>query len=426
MQKQTLHIAKNSSKSALMCQWILVLNIVLISAFNNNIFAQNLSIDWGKSWGSMQKESGNVLKKDSYGNMYLAGVFDKSFTYTISNIEYKISSKGRYDIFFAKLNVNGELVYMQTIGGADNDVLQDMDVDAAGNVYLCGNFLNAIDLGSVDSVAYHSKEDIVFFVAKYDTKGICLFARTFGDFGDDICKNIRIDAGGNIFISGFFTEKIGFYSKVDQLKSIYARGFNDVFLIKLNMDGNALWARNYRPNTEVQSLSMDFDKLGSVFLAGVYQGNMYINTGVKPIVLTSNLFSKDFYFSKYDSLGNLVFVKSVGNIGGEYVYQLCINQNSDIVIAGYFQQELDFDSSVNTTILKSQNVQDGFVAGYSNTGAFKYVQRFSIIGNNAKFSMITDQQSNIYLAGILFGEANFFGIGNRDTVVQSKGNADIS
>ena len=276
MQKQPQHIADISPKSTQICRWIIIVNIVFNGAFSNNISAQNLSIDWGKSWGSMQKESGNLLKKDSYGNMYLAGVFDKSFTYMISNIEYKVTSKGSNDIFFAKLNVNGELVYMQSIGGADNDVLQDMDVDAAGNVYLCGNFLNAISLGSTDSAAYHSQGETDFFVAKYNTKGDCLFARTFGDFGDDICKNIRIDTDGNIFISGFFTEKIGFNKKTDQVVNIYARGFNDVFLVKLNKDGDAKWARNYRPNTEVQSLSMDVDKLGSVFLAGVYLSLIHI------------------------------------------------------------------------------------------------------------------------------------------------------
>ena len=428
MQKQTLHIAKFNFIPALLCRILIVLSTLFGSIISYGQLASTLNLDWGKSWGSLQNESGNILKSDSDGNIYMAGVFEKGFTYTISNIEYKTTSFGNKDIFFAKLNINGELVYLQTIGGADNDVLQDMTVDATGNVYLCGNFTNAINLRSTDSTQYHSQEDIDFFVAKYDTRGKCEFARTFGDYGDDICKNIKTDTKGNIFICGYFSDKLRFKRKADQLEGLYSRGLNDVYFVKFNSNGDALWARNFNPNTNSneESLCMDTDKLGNVYLAGIFINDMDVNTGSKNVKITSIINSKDLYFSKYDSLGNFLFAKTIGNFNLEYVHQLCINQNSDIILAGAFEKELDFNPSFNiSNILTSPNGPSGFVAGYSSNGTFKYAQRLPYAGSNNLYAMVTDEQSNIYLTGSFFGEQSFSGFGIKDTMVVSEGNNDI-
>ncbi|MCC6383869.1 MAG: hypothetical protein LC117_06740 [Bacteroidia bacterium] len=67
------------------------------------------------------------------------------------------------------------------------------------------------------------------------------WARQFGEIRDDVETSTKVDALGNVYVTGYFSGTIDF----DPGASIYnltSAGSVDVFISKLNTSGNFVWA----------------------------------------------------------------------------------------------------------------------------------------------------------------------------------------
>jgi hypothetical protein len=397
--------------------------MLCLQIFAIDVISQDLALEWGKSWGGKLNESGNIIKSDGYGNIYVGGVFEDTLTYTLSNVEYKIRSQGNGDIFLAKLNSTGEIIFFKTIGGKSDDQLKDMYVDAFGSVFICGNFRDNIDFNYPTLRQFWSKGDLDFFIAHYDAKGNYVFAKTFGNVGIDQCLAIKVDMKRNIYVCGFFSESMLYKDAQSVSKTIFSIGKTDAFYAKLNFNGEFLWIKSYNSRPD-KGLSMDVDLEGNVFIAGIYQGEIQISGSSGNLVVNS-AGSPDVYFAKFNNLGEALFLKSIGGTGTEDLYQLSLTRSGEIVLTGYFQRSIDMDPSTEINILKSELFEDGFIAAYTAEGAFRFAQRFSITSDDGNYKIVADEDDNIYLSGSLFRSGSFSGFNGRDTILNSFGYHDI-
>ena len=78
------------------------------------------------------------------------------------------------------------------------------------------------------------------FVAKTDPDGNINWAFKFGGPGNDISYGISLDKLGNIYVFGAFTQKAYFGHLTLQTQKI---SNSDIFLLKLNKNGNVLWVQ---------------------------------------------------------------------------------------------------------------------------------------------------------------------------------------
>src|SRR5207248_6433805 len=78
--------------------------------------------------------------------------------------------------------------------------------DAAGNLYVTGRFVGAVDLAPGSAVGVLTSlggQDA--FVAKYSSTGTLLWARSFGSAaGDDVGYDVKVDASGTVYATGTF------------------------------------------------------------------------------------------------------------------------------------------------------------------------------------------------------------------------------
>ncbi len=109
---------------------------------------------------------------DTADNAYVAGTgFGNGFPMTVGALQSP--SPGFQDGFLARLSPNGDLmVYSTYFGGAQDDTLLDMALDATGNVYLAGSTTssNFPVSSSAIQTAYRGNTD--GFVAKIDLVGV--------------------------------------------------------------------------------------------------------------------------------------------------------------------------------------------------------------------------------------------------------------
>jgi Subtilase family/Secretion system C-terminal sorting domain len=166
----------------------------LVSSFNNivgnsaNITVTNISPAGNIDWQA-------VLLNTNISNSYLVDqVIDLAGNLYIVSA---LSNGSNHDIFTAKYDNVGQLIWSHTFNGSGNgnDVPATLKLDNFGNVYVAGNTTSST---------------LTDFIAlKYDSNGILLWTDTY-DFNGyaDIATDLQIDNSGNIWICGTTSESM--------------------------------------------------------------------------------------------------------------------------------------------------------------------------------------------------------------------------
>ncbi|MBN1186872.1 MAG: hypothetical protein JXB49_31635 [Bacteroidales bacterium] len=108
---------------------------------------------------------------DNFDNIYVSGFFMD--TLTIKN--YFLQTRGLLDIFIAKFDNNGKLIWVKQAGGFDVDMCQNIYTDIYNNVYVSGAFKGAAHFE--DTVLY-SQRTYNYFTAKYSNAGDLVWVKT--------------------------------------------------------------------------------------------------------------------------------------------------------------------------------------------------------------------------------------------------------
>jgi len=110
---------------------ILILTLLALLS-TTTLQAQDLI--WAKrAGGSSFSDIGFGIAGDGSGNSYVTGIFGGSATFGPGEAnETTLTTAGSVDIFVAKYDVNGALVWAKRAGGSDSDVGLGIAVDNSG------------------------------------------------------------------------------------------------------------------------------------------------------------------------------------------------------------------------------------------------------------------------------------------------------
>ena len=122
------------------------------------------NVVWAKSYGSTVGDIAQGVALDPTGNLYVTGFF--SSTMTVEGVT--VTSKGLFDVFLAKFDPNGVLLWLKTAGGTGADIAHGVVSDSLGNVGIVGEFQGKATFGS-HSVTAAGLGDA--FIAKYRRGG---------------------------------------------------------------------------------------------------------------------------------------------------------------------------------------------------------------------------------------------------------------
>lgn len=127
------------------------------------------------------------LAIDLSDNVYLTGT-------TLGTFDGQVNS-GQQDSFVTKFDTDGNQQWLSQFGGVRKDHLTGVGVDSLGRVYVSGWTDGAFDgqtgNGSVDS-----------FVVTYDAGGNQIQTQFVGGSDEDIAHDIQVDATGNVYLVG--------------------------------------------------------------------------------------------------------------------------------------------------------------------------------------------------------------------------------
>ena len=159
-----------------------------------------------------------------------------------------------------------EFAWAKSMGGSFDDDGQSITVDAVGNIYTTGSFLDTIDFDpgpGTYNLSSAGWKDI--FIQKLDANGNFIWAKSMGGVSYDVGNSITIDALGNIYIIGVFEDTVDF----DPGTGTYyltSAGSRDIFIQKLDSSGNFIWAKSAGGSDYDGGSSIAVDTTGNVFV----------------------------------------------------------------------------------------------------------------------------------------------------------------
>lgn len=167
---------------------------------------KNGETKWRKLLGGKKVDRGIAISRAKDGNLLILGE-GKSF-----------NQNSDQDIYAAKVSLDGKLIWENAFGG-------DRDEFAAG---IAGtNDGGALLVGDSESFSKKGYRDI--YIVRLDKNGKMLTTKTIGGKLNDEANALTRTADGNFMMAGS--------------REIKSSGDADFFLLKLNQNGEKIWAR---------------------------------------------------------------------------------------------------------------------------------------------------------------------------------------
>lgn len=300
-----------------------------------------------------------------------------------------------------------------SFGTENYEGVRSIAVDEDENVYITGSYSDTIDLdpGVNQSVfpnySTYSLGAYDIYLLKLDSLGDYVWAKTIGTQSTEHGYSVIYDSTGFIYISG----TISSYTNVDQgasNTSLNIAGFHDVFVQKLDLDGNHIWSKGLHGKGIDYVGGLDLDQSGDIIVTGEIGDTMWFDSPYTDSLFPENYPYSDAFVVKMSKVnGSILWSKVFGGNNNVAANSVAVDYNNDIIISGWFIDTCDLnpDDSLEYLVAES-NDRSPFVVKLSNNGDFIWGKAMPSSGGTpsgslggAGLSLAISTNNDIYVAG---------------------------
>ena len=357
---------------------------------------------WAKNFGSEMFEHGGAITTDDVGNVYITGNYEGTVNFDPEGSGFEITSAGAQDIFILKLDSNGDFVWAKSVGGADFEEALSIAYSPIGQVILSGFFYEPIDLDpGVDEFILTSEGLSDTFILRLDENGDFISAQQYGGTGIDLAIDMTVNAVGDLFITGYFTNAADMNPDAVEEHILTATGGGFAgYVLHLNNAGEFVKA-GLTHGGETFNNGIAVDEMDNIYVSGYFTGTVNFNHDPNgtPINYTSATQYNGFVM-KVDSFGNVAWAKHLECNDFLMGYDVAVTGEGNVVSAGYFTGTADFDPSSDEFSLthQSSNATDAYLSILDAEGNFINAYQFGGVNFMDANSVGVDSQNNIYTA----------------------------
>jgi uncharacterized delta-60 repeat protein len=192
----------------------------------------NGNIIWAKTYGGTNWDYASSVQQTSDGGYIVAG-YTESF------------GAGGYDAFLIKTDANGNIIWAKTYGGIGDNRAYSVQQTSDGGYIVAGR-TNSFGGGGSD-----------IFLVKTDANGNIIWAKTYGGTNWDYASSVQQTSDGGYIVAGY-TQSFG-------------AGWEDIFLVKTDANGNIIWAKTYGGTNVDTASSVQQTSDGGYIVAGYTQ-----------------------------------------------------------------------------------------------------------------------------------------------------------
>ena len=331
---------------------------------------------WNKTLGSPNQDDGVAVAVDEDGHVYVVGNSWGSWGEPLE------PTAGGWDVFVAKLDSDGTLLWHTFLGSPNYDWSSGVGVDSAGNVYVLGycwatwgDPLHPF-AGGVDDA----------FVAKLNGDGELQWNTFLGgrggthDENNDRINHIDFDANGNAYLAGWSRSSWG--------EPVRAKSEgSDCMVAKLASDGTLIWHTFIGAYGEDQTVKMLLDDQGAVYI----MGNDWSPWG-SPVAQHAGL-GYEVIVAKLNENGELQWHTFMGAEGNDSGTDMSMDAGGNLYVAGV--SYAGWGSPVNAY----SGGADVFAAKLSNDGVRQWSTFLGSPHTEHSGRILAAGNGNVYVAG---------------------------
>ena len=259
---------------------------LIASSGGYDIFLQKLSSNgnflWAHAMGTAPwNEVGNSIATDAYENVYTTGYYTDTIDFDLGPGVFNLPPVGISDAFIQKLDQNGNFIWARNMGSPTKSTKgQSIRIDANRNVYTVGTYNGPTDFDpGVGITVLTPVNTYDMFVQKLDSNGNFLWAKSFGGVGVDIVESCALDDLGNLYTTGRFANTTDFDPGTGVF-NLTPTGLNDIFIQKLNSNGDFDWAVSLGGNNFEGGQYIEVNEEDQVHAVGYFVDTSDMDPGV--------------------------------------------------------------------------------------------------------------------------------------------------
>lgn len=221
---------------------------------------------WGKNaGGSTSTDIGYGITTDPNNNVIITGTYN-SPTITFGNIT--LTSIGGTNCFLTKYDNSGNVIWAKSFGGEAYEYISSICADNSSNIYMSGSFYShSCSFGNITlNNANTAQNNSDIYLAKYDSFGIPIWAKSFGGILNDGGGKVALDLNGGIYLSGMFSNDTLELGNI----TLTNTGSYSFFISKLDNVGNTIWGKNYNCSGGIGFDDFETNSQGELIVMGTY------------------------------------------------------------------------------------------------------------------------------------------------------------
>ncbi|HTM20794.1 MAG TPA: hypothetical protein VL172_09810 [Kofleriaceae bacterium] len=354
---------------------------------------------WARAFGGEGRDEAKAVDIDADGNVAVAGIFTGEVDFGAGKFTSKDTSG-----FVGVLGPDGKPKWMAPLSAhlpkkdAGDVTVADVTVsgvtfDGKGNLAVVGWFSNVLEVGDL-GVKAKGADDA--FVAVFDKTGKPQWVKALGGDNTDIAWGVAAAPDGGLAVIGERRGAADFGGG-----EFEAKGSADIWLVRLNADGDHLWSRSWGDMGEDNGRAVVFDSRGDVIIAVEMDLPLDFGDG-KPLPHKGK---GDVAIVKLSTVGNLRWARSFGNTFDDVVLGLAVDGADEVIFSGSFEDKL----KIGNDKLTAGERADAYVAKLDPEGNPLWARSWGGQWEDMAAGVGADKFGNIVVTGWFQGTVDFGG-----------------
>jgi hypothetical protein len=246
---------------------------------------------------------------------------------------------------------------------------------------------------------------LISFEVQAQQEPIATWVKSIGSESGEFMASMAVDDDRNSYVTGDFFNKLSVSSKwIDT--TLVSNGHRDVFLIKYDKNGEALWASSFGGADLDNPNDLEMDSEGNLYISGYFTETIRYKHNATDTQLTNNG-SYDVFVARFSNLGELEWISGFGGTSADVCGGVSLTGTGGVIICGSYNRSMLVPTEQGDVTLSSKGRSDIFIAELDSKGKVQWAKSIGGAGLDGAVDVKALPSGDFYVGGSFSDEVDF-------------------
>lgn len=268
--------------------------------------------------------------------------------------------------------------------------IHGLAIDSASNVYIFGYCSGNVVIGNDSMVSNLISSNA--FCAKISSAGTIRWIKKVADTAFAFYGGV--DRAGNVYVGGQYRSPAITVGSTT-LTNSGPYGTYDMFLAKLDSNGNDVWAKNIAGDSTDDILGMSVSDSGNIYFGGDYKSTLQMGGITLPIAAGSA--NSQLFLAKYNTNGDPVWATEIPTRGVKFLNCLTTDNNENVYLTGGYTNNIIFQN--DSLPANNSPIVHMYVTKYNRDGNAQWATSVVNDAYVQAWAVTADAMGNVWVGG---------------------------